>query len=125
MVVRYAPIPAAPNVIETETYFLNQSFTGHLSPDPFFFQFGGFDVLIPNVRPPPVACLFTEPEFRGDVTCVGLGGGNMTQGKLKVASVDILGGATVTLFPEWVWGFGESEVYRQCTGFGACAVRDE
>ena len=99
LVVRYAPIPVSPTVIETQNYTMNQTFTGRMSPDPFFFQDGGFDVLIPNVPPPPVACLFTEPEFRGDVTCVGLGGGNMTQGKLKVASVDILGGATVTLFP--------------------------
>lgn len=104
LVVQYAPMPAAPGVIETKTYTQNESFTSRMAPDPFFFGTGTFDVLIPNVAPPPVACLFTKPNFLGDVTCVGLGGGNMTEGKNKIASVDILGGATVTLFPN---GYGD------------------
>ena len=58
-----------------------------------------FDVIIPSPLPPPVACMFTETQFAGDVTCVGVGGGNMTEGAGKVASVGIFGGARVTLYP--------------------------
>ena len=60
-----------------------------------------FDILVPthNITTPPIACLFTKPQYGGDVTCIGVGGGNMTEGKGQVASVAIYGGASVTLYP--------------------------
>lgn len=58
-----------------------------------------FEVMIPAPPSPPVACLFTKPKYMGDVTCVGVGGGNMTAGAGEVSSVTIHGGATVTLYP--------------------------
>ena len=60
-----------------------------------------FDILVPtqSVVLPPIACLFTKSQYGGDVTCVGVGGGNMTEGKGQVASVAIYGGASVTLYP--------------------------
>ena len=58
-----------------------------------------FDVIILAPAPPPVACLFTLVKYAGDVTCVGVGGGNMTAGAGKVSSVAIYGDATVTLYP--------------------------
>ena len=60
-----------------------------------------FDILVPtdNITIPPIACLFTKSHYGGDVTCVGVGGGNMTEGKNQVASVAIYGGASVTLYP--------------------------
>ena len=65
-----------------------------------------FDLFIPpsSTPLPPLACLFTEVDYHGDVTCVGVGGGNMTSGASKVASVGIYGGATVTLYPK---GYGD------------------
>ena len=61
-----------------------------------------FDILVPSnqgIVVPPIACLFTKSHYGGDVTCVGVGGGNMTEGKDQVASVAIYGGASVTLYP--------------------------
>ena len=58
-----------------------------------------FDVLAPSIKVPPVVCLYTKEEYKGDVICLGVGGGNLTQGGGQVASVGILGGATVTLYP--------------------------
>ncbi|KAL8714418.1 MAG: hypothetical protein Q9220_001751 [cf. Caloplaca sp. 1 TL-2023] len=58
-----------------------------------------FEVLISSPDPPPVACLFTYPQYEGDCVCVGLGGGNMTDGLGTVQSLGVFGGATVTLFP--------------------------
>ena len=60
-----------------------------------------FDILVPaqNITLPPIACLFTKAQYGGDVTCVGVGGGNMTEGRGQVGSVAIYGGASVTLYP--------------------------
>ena len=60
--------------------------------------FETFDVLA-SVPVPRVVCLFTKKQYQGDMTCVGVGGGNMTEGAGDMESVAIYGGATVTLYP--------------------------
>ena len=61
-----------------------------------------FDVLIPNVKPPPVACFYSQKNYKGDAMCYGLGGGNITDPALQnSASVGIVGGATVTMYPQY------------------------
>ena len=61
-----------------------------------------FDVLIPDRPYPPMACLYTAKNFKGDVKCYGMGGGNLTDPAAATAqSVGILGGATVNLYPQY------------------------
>ncbi|KAL6712894.1 hypothetical protein ACLMJK_009606 [Lecanora helva] len=84
--------PSDPNYNKNDNT-LSKKFTKMSSPT--------FDILVPtnNVTVPPIACLFTNSHYGGDVTCVGVGGGNMTAGKGQVESVAIYGGASVTLYP--------------------------
>ena len=50
---------------------------------------------------PPAACLFSEPNFTGQVFCLGLGGGNLTSQQANTAqSIRVFGGATAYLFAE-------------------------
>ena len=85
------PSPSDPN------YKKDNSFSSHFAT----MSSPTFDVLVPTqgIVVPPIACLFTKSQYGGDVTCVGVGGGNMTEGKDQVASVAIYGGASVTLYP--------------------------
>ena len=50
---------------------------------------------------PPAACLFSLPNFSGQVFCLGLGGGNLSATQSNTAqSVLLFGGATAYLFAE-------------------------
>ena len=54
-----------------------------------------------SLSQPPAACLFSLPNFSGQVLCLGLGGGNLTASQSNTAqSVMLFGGATAYLFAE-------------------------
>lgn len=58
-----------------------------------------FTIKAPNDGPDPVCCLFTEPHFKGDVWCVGVGGDDILhQWKDKAQSVSCHNGGNVWLY---------------------------
>ncbi|KAL2042086.1 hypothetical protein N7G274_005274 [Stereocaulon virgatum] len=60
-----------------------------------------FNISAPNDGPDPVCCLFTEPSFRGDVWCVGVGGGDiLPQWKDKPQSISCHAGGQVWLYAD-------------------------
>ena len=70
-----------------------------------------FTVLGPNDGPDPVCCLFTEPNFGGNVWCMGTGGGDvLPQWKDKSQSVSCHAGAQVWLFAKEYGDAGEALV---------------
>ena len=62
-----------------------------------------FDITVATtITTPPVACLFTQPQYLGDVACYGPGGGNVSsQVAGSAQSVTVLGGATVWMYAEF------------------------
>ena len=62
---------------------------------------GSMIVNTTSLPQPPAACLFSLPNFSGQVFCLGLGGGNLTASQSNTAqSIMLFGGATAYLFAE-------------------------
>ena len=102
VVVRYEAPLSRIGYVETSTTFKDNQTNNKNGPFAQDMQKMGalsFDVLVPNQPPPPLTCLYTKEKYKGDAMCFGVGGGNLTQGVGKIASVGIMGGATVTLYP--------------------------
>ena len=58
-----------------------------------------FTIKGPTDGPAPVCCLFTEPNFGGNVWCMGVGGGDtLPAWKHKTHSVRCLNGGNVWLY---------------------------
>ncbi|MCJ1486192.1 hypothetical protein MMC06_006368 [Schaereria dolodes] len=61
--------------------------------------YGQFDVLTPNQPAVPGACLFSDTQYQGDVTCLGPGGGPLPSSLVNAtSSMTIFGGATVKIY---------------------------
>ena len=101
VVVRYEQPLHMGSAKASKTFNTNQTNdpNGELAQDMKRMQDQSFDILTPNSPPPPLAVLYTKKEFKGDAIYLGVGGGNLTEGRGQIASVGILGGATVTLYP--------------------------
>lgn len=63
---------------------------------------GIFSISIPNSVPmPPAACFYTEPQFKGELWCMGPGGADFSGTERSVAkSVGVYGGATVWIYAQ-------------------------
>ena len=62
-----------------------------------------FSINIPrSVAPPPSACLFSLPNYLGDVVCFGVGGANLTDVyRNKAQSITVRGDASVWMYPQY------------------------
>ena len=61
-------------------------------------QVDTFDAIVPSADP-PVLCLFTQPNFMGDVSCYGAGGGSLPASAQNSAqSLQPHGGVTAWLY---------------------------
>lgn len=63
---------------------------------------GIFSISIPDaVAMPPAACFYTEPQYQGELWCMGPGGANFSGTEVNVArSVSVYGGATVWIYAQ-------------------------
>ena len=69
-----------------------------------------FDVNIPGPAPPAV-CLFSQPSYRGDVACFGLGAGDLpNKAQNQAQSLRVYGGVSAWLYAEAYNDRGAAEV---------------
>ena len=81
--------------------------------------------ILDAVAMPPAACFYTEPQFKGELWCMGPGGANFSGTEVNVArSVSVCGGATVWDLCAGAWRPREPETDRQRPGSEYGAVRD-
>ena len=68
-----------------------------------------FNVLVPDG--PPVACLFSQPQYTGDMTCYGVGSGNVSANAVDVAqSLTLHGNANVWIYGKYYGDDGGAKV---------------
>ena len=110
----------------------NQYTTNQTSTDnQFVFDIQNMNVQPPNAghktsvmevltqgTPPPAACFFSKTGYHGDVFCLGVGGGNITDaGAGKTNSIMMYGNAIAYLFPIGYANQGEIKVTASIPDF--------